>query len=43
MLPTGLHRIILRGLECGQIVADAQNREAFVALMSDLAAATGTT
>ena len=36
------HHAILRGLERGQIVADAQDREAFVARLGALAAATGT-
>jgi len=38
-----VHHVILRGLERGQIVADAQDREAFVARVGALAAATGTT
>ena len=37
-----LQHVILRGLERGQIVADAQDREAFVARLGALAAATGT-
>ena len=41
--PGTVHHVILRGLERGQIVADAQDREAFVARLGDLAAATGTT
>ena len=41
--PGTVHHVILRGLERGQIVADAQDREAFLARLGDLAAATGTT
>ncbi len=41
--PGTVHHVILRGLERGQIVADAQDRAAFVARLGDLAAATGTT
>ena len=41
--PGTVHHVILRGLERGQIVADAQDREAFVARVGALAAATGTT
>jgi len=29
--PGTLHHVILRGMECGQIVADRQNRESFLA------------
>jgi len=41
--PGTVHHVILRGLERGQIVADAQDRAAFVARLGDLATATGTT
>ena len=36
------HHVILRGLERGQIVADAQDREAFAGRLGALAAAAGT-
>ena len=41
--PGTLHHIILRGLERGQIVADAQDRAAFLARLGTVATATGTT
>ena len=41
--PGTVHHVILRGLECGQIVADAQDREAFLARLGALTVATGTT
>ena len=41
--PGTVHHVILRGLKRGQIVADAQDREAFLARLGALAAATGTT
>ena len=41
--PGTLHHVILRGSERGQIVADRQDREAFVARLGAGATATGTT
>jgi len=41
--PGTLHHVILRGLERRQIVADGDDREAFVARLGVVAAATGTT
>jgi putative transposase len=41
--PGTLHHVILRGIERGQIVADRQDREAFVARLGAVATATGTT
>jgi REP element-mobilizing transposase RayT len=41
--PGTLHHVILRGLERGRIVADEEDREAFVARLGELATATGTT
>jgi REP element-mobilizing transposase RayT len=38
-----LHHLILRGIERGKIVADAQDRAAFLARLGDAATATGTT
>lgn len=40
--PGTLHHVIVRGIERGKIVADRQDRAAFVARMGDLAAATQT-
>lgn len=40
--PGTLHHVIVRGIERGKIVADRQDRTAFVARMGDLAAATQT-
>jgi putative transposase len=40
--PDTLHHVILRGIERGKNVADARDREAFVACLGTLAAATGT-
>ena len=40
--PGTLHHVILRGIDRGQIVADREDREAFVARLGDIAAATGT-
>ena len=40
--PGTVHHVILRGLDRGQIVADAQDREAFLARVGDLAATAGT-
>ena len=41
--PGTLHHVILRGMERGQIVADREDREAFVARLGDVATATGIT
>ena len=41
--PGTVHHVILRGLERGQIVADRADREAFLARLDEVAAATGTT
>jgi hypothetical protein len=41
--PGTLHHVILRGLERRQIVADGDDRAAFVARLGVVAAATGTT
>src|SRR5271157_3871438 len=41
--PGTLHHVMLRGMERGQIVADREDREAFVARLGDIATATGTT
>jgi putative transposase len=41
--PGTVHHVILRGLDRGLIVANAQDRAAFVMRLGDLAAATGTT
>ena len=40
--PGTLPHVILRGMERGQIVADREDREAFVARLGDVATATGT-
>ncbi len=42
-VPGTLHHVILRGMERGRIVADRQDREAFVARLGVVATATGTT
>jgi hypothetical protein len=42
-VPGALHDVILRGRERGRIVADQQDREAFVARLGAVATATGTT
>ena len=41
--PGTLHHVILRGMDRGQIAADEEDREAFVARLGDIATATGTT
>ena len=41
--PGTVHQVILRGMERGQTVPDAQDREAFVARVGAVAAATGPT
>jgi len=41
--PGTLHHVILRGIERGRIVADAEDRAAFLGRLGDVAPATGTT
>jgi putative transposase len=41
--PGTVHHVILRGVDRGKIVADARDREAFLARVGDVAGATGTT
>ena len=41
--PGTLHHVILRGIERGTIVADAEDRAAFLGRLGDVATATGTT
>jgi len=41
--PGTLHHVMLRGIEGGQIVADREDREAFLARLGEVARATGTT
>jgi putative transposase len=41
--PGTLHHVILRGIERGTIVADAEDRAAFLGRLGDIATATGTT
>lgn len=41
--PGTLHHVILRGMERGRIVADEEDRRAFVARLGEMAVATGTT
>ena len=41
--PGTLHHVILRGIERGKIMADAEDRAAFLARLGDVATATGTT
>jgi REP element-mobilizing transposase RayT len=41
--PGTLHHVILRGLERGKIVVDAEDRAAFVTRLGAVATATGTT
>jgi putative transposase len=41
--PGTVHHVILRGLERGQIVADGEDRAAFLTRLDEVAAATGTT
>ena len=40
--PGTLHHVILRGIERGKIVADAEDRAAFLARLGDVVTATGT-
>ena len=40
--PGTLHHVILRGIERGRIVADAEDRAAFLGRLGDVAPATGT-
>jgi hypothetical protein len=39
--PGTLHHVILRGIERGRIVADAEDRVAFLGRLGDVATATG--
>jgi REP element-mobilizing transposase RayT len=41
--PGTMHHVILRGVERGRIVADREDRQAFVTRRGEVAAATGTT
>ena len=41
--PGTLHHVILRGIDRGRIVADEEDRAAFLARLGDVATATGTT
>src|SRR3990172_1266794 len=41
--PGTLHHVILRGIARGTIVADAEDRAAFLGRLGDVATATGTT